>query len=413
MNLRNIKKNFPTNSFIYEYLNYCDSLETAEDFDFWGAIWILSLLCNRNILINRPNLYLYPNFYILLVANSGIARKSTAINFAKKILDGIIEKDNIHLLTSTTSSQKFNQTLSNLSKKNKNCVIGINCSEFITFYKNKSLIYQLTDFYDCPDERKGYGTITKGNINIYNLFISSYTGSTPIYYIKAVNEDEICGGFTSRNIIIPAEKGKRRIAWETQNRNYEEIIKIGKSIQKFIKKSEGVCNLSTEAIRRYTNWYNRRKLSNFDPFLQSFESREQDYVLKLACLFAINEYSLEISEKHITLAINFIKNYKKSSYNYFRNEIYKEDKNDLTVIIEKIKKYIVNSGEYGIYHRDLFNHIKAKCDIETFNYIITIMHEFEMIDKLQPYKSKAMIYRATKNINKIKLKNIMKNINIP
>jgi hypothetical protein len=234
--MRNIKNNFRKDSFIYEYLTFCESLETAEDFDFWGAIWILSLLCNRNIIINRPNLYLYPNFYIILVANSGIARKSTAINFAKNILNEIIDnKSKIHLLTSTVSSQKFNQTLTKLSSKSNNCVIGINCSEFITFYKNKTLIYQLTDYYDCPNERKGYGTISKGNINIYNLFISSYTGSTPNYYIKAVNEDEICGGFTSRNIIIPAEKGKRRIAWNTENTTNEEIIRIGREIQKYIK----------------------------------------------------------------------------------------------------------------------------------------------------------------------------------
>lgn len=410
--MKNIKSNFNEDTFIYKYLSLCESLETAEDFDFWGAIWILSLLCNRNILINRPNLYLYPNFYIILVANSGIARKSTAISFAKNILNEINTTDKIHILSSTVSSQKFNQTLSKLSKKNSNCVIGINCSEFITFYKNKSLIYQLTDYYDCPNERKGYGTISNGNINIYNLFISSYTGSTPNYYIKAVNEDEICGGFTSRNIIIPAEKGKRRIAWGTDDNSNKEVIRIGKEIQRFIINSKGVCNLSTEAIRRYTNWYNRRRLNRLDLFLQSFESREQDYILKLACLFAINDMTLEISEKHINLAIKFINHYKINSHKYFKDEVYKEDKDDLSILIDKIKKFIYSSGPSGIYHQQLFNHVKAKCDIETFRYIISIMHEFEMIDILQPYKSKALIYRATKNINKIRVKDILNNINM-
>jgi hypothetical protein len=40
------------------------------------------------------------------------------------------------------------------------------------------------------------------------------------------------------------------------------------------------------------------------------------------------------------------------------------------------------------------------------------MHEFEMIDMLQPYKSKALIYRATKNINKIRVKDIINNIKV-
>ena len=43
------------NTFISEYLKYCDNFETPQSFDFWGAIWILSIICNRRIVINRPN----------------------------------------------------------------------------------------------------------------------------------------------------------------------------------------------------------------------------------------------------------------------------------------------------------------------------------------------------------------------
>lgn len=405
--MRNLKNKFNTNTFIYNYMDYCENLETATDFDFWGAIWILSLLCNRNFVINRPNSPIFPNFFITLIADSGIARKSTAINFAKSI----IENENNLIISSPMSVGKFNHALSELTKQNNECIIAINCSEFITFYKNKSIIECLTDLYDCPKERKGYGTFNNGNINIRNIFISSYTGSTPNYYIKAVNEDEIEGGFTSRNIIVFAERGKKRIAWGTDKTtiNIEQLKQITNQIRFTISKIKGAINLSPKAITRYSKWYERRRLSD-NLYLKSFESREQDHILKLASLLAINDNETEIQYNHIDLAINIIKDYKLKAYNFFSGLLYKEDNDDLSKLITKIINYIYISGENGIYHKVLYSHIRQKCDAETLNLIINIMHELNMIEMLQPYKSKAMIYRATKLIKKIKIKDIINNI---
>lgn len=407
---KNLLQYIKKDTFIYKYMEYCNDLETAQDFDFWGALWIVSMLCNRNVVIDRPNSPLFSNFYITLIAESGIARKSTAINFAKDILEKLIDKtDNIDIITSNTSIHKFNYILTKSSTLSNKCLLAVNCPEFITFYKNKNIIECFTDLYDCPKERKGYGTFTNGDINIRDVFVSSYTGSTPNYYFKAVSKDEIEGGFTSRNIIVYAGKGKRRIAWGTVKNITEEVIEEGKQLKEFIGNRQWRITLSTEAIHRFTRWYKQRRLSD-TLYLRTFESREQDFVLKLACLLTINEKCKEISKLHIDYAIEIIKYYKLKASSFFKENVFEEELDDLSRTIHRIREIIRTKAENGIKHRDLYLRVHNSCTNDDFNYIINIMHELNMIEILQPYGSKAYIYRATKNLFKINIDKIIEKI---
>lgn len=407
-----ITKNlFPKNTFINEYLDYSDNLETAIDFDFWSAIWCLSILCNRNFVIDRPNSPLYMNFYITLIADSGIARKSTAVNLAKDLISDIItEDDEIQMLNSGTSAAKFNYVLTKSSYDYNQCIIGITCPEFITFYKNKSIIECFTDLYDCPNERIGYGTFTNGEVNIRNVFVSSLSASTPNYYFKAIGEEEIEGGFTSRNIIVYANKGKRKIAWAVPS-DKEIIEKRLRNIKQFITKSgPSKITLTDSAIQRYSSWYTRRRLSN-DLYSRSFEAREQDFVLKLAGLLAINEGFLIINKNHIDLAIKIINYQKNLTQKFFNNELFVEEKSTLQKSIERIRDIIHSKSSNGIGHRELYLRVHNSCTNDEYNYIINIMHELGMIEKLQGYNSKQIIYRETNNLFKIDVNKIIKKFN--
>lgn len=397
-------------TFIYEYMKYCENLETPKDFDFWGAVWIISLILNRHLVINRPNAPLFPNFYITLIADSGECRKSTAINCANDVLSQIIdEKDKINIMTSTTSTARFNYILTKASLEDKKCTIGINCSEFITFYKNKNIIECFTDLYDCPTERIGYGTFTNGEINIRNVFVSSFAASTPNYYFKAITKEEIEGGFTSRNIIIPAEAGKRRIAWSESIGSTSGSVIIGREIKKFVANSQIQFNLSAKAIQRYSQWYLRRRKSN-DLYTRTFEAREQDFVLKLAAILAVNDKVFEISEEHIQNAIKVIQNVKKKAQKFFNSELYVEEIDTYTKTVERIRDIIYSKGSNGIQHRELYLRVHNSCTSDEYNYIINMMHELGMIEKLQPYKSKAVIYRETKNLYKIDITKVIEKL---
>ena len=410
----NWKKMIANDTFIGRYLDYTSNLETSEDFDFWSCIWILSLLINRNLYIDRPNMPVYMNFYITLLAESGIARKSSAVNFAKSVLEDILNEKYSYLqvLTGTTSQQKFAYAMTKASFDYKKCIIGLNISEFITFFKNKNIIECFTDLYDCPKERKGYGTFTNGDINVRDVFVSSLSASTPNYYLKAVSEEEIEGGFTSRNIIVHAEKGKKRIPWGTE-KSTENLITEGRHIRQFIQNitSKQTIILTDKAIRRYSQWYLRRRLAE-DLYTRSFESREQDFVLKLAGILAINDYKTKIELYHIEYAIKIISYYKKQAQKFFNKEVYADETDDMTKLIVRIRDIIHSKGQNGIQHRDLYLRIHNSCSNDLYNYIINVMHELNLIEKLQVYGSKAVVYRETKDIYKLPVDKIIKNINV-
>ena len=409
--ITNIYKDIKENTFLHECLKAWNNSETALDFDFWGAVWIISVLVQRNFLLVRPTAPLFPNFYILFIAESGIARKSFAVTRSKYLLQNIVDNyDDLNVITAQTTPQKFNILLTKSSIEKGKSLVNINCSEFITLFKNKSIIEFFTDIFDCPNERKGHGSISHGEINIRNLYATCLAASTPNYYFKAITKEEVEGGFTSRCIIVPAEKGKRKIAWGYEY-DQSKLIKLGKKLVDFIQQQPATREVSTKAIQRYSQWY-LRKRSSGDLFTRNFEAREQDHVLKLACLLSLNDFCNKIEEQHINLAIKIIQNIKKKAQKFINKELTIETNDTMTKIIERIRDIIHSKAENGIIHRELYLRVHNSCTSDEFNYIINTMHELGMIEKLQPYKRKAVIYRETKNLYKIDIKNITKMFNM-
>lgn len=395
-----------SNTFISEYLKYCDNYETPQSFDFWGAVWILSIICNRKIVIDRPNNKLFTNFYITFVADSGICRKSTAVKIAKNILQSICNENSYHLLDSYSSQAKLIYELTKSSKMEQKCIMAVNASEFTNFFNNKTIIETFLDLYDCPDRRIGYGTFSNGNISLNNVFVSCLSASTPDNYLHSMAKENIENGFTSRNIVIRAEKGKRKIPWGTEGGGTEQIVKLGYKIGEFIRHESDKIVFTDQAIRCYSQWYVRRRTST-DLYTRTFESREQDFVLKLSTLLAINDLSIEVTTEHVKTAIKIIQNVKKDAVSFFNNDLYKEEKDLLQITIEKIINIIHSKGQNGIKHRDLYLRVHNSCSIDDYNYIINILHELDLIEKLQPYKSKTVIYRETKNIFDYDIKSIL------
>ena len=69
-------------NWIYKYLKYTDQMESPSSFHIWSALAALSCTLQRKVWINRGFYTLYPNQYIILVAESAFCRKSTAIGVA-------------------------------------------------------------------------------------------------------------------------------------------------------------------------------------------------------------------------------------------------------------------------------------------------------------------------------------------
>ena len=78
--MMNYKKLIPSDSFIGRYLDYLSNIETPEAYDFWCAMWALGVRVGKGMYVNRPHSPVFCNWYIILAAESGTTRKSTAVN---------------------------------------------------------------------------------------------------------------------------------------------------------------------------------------------------------------------------------------------------------------------------------------------------------------------------------------------
>ena len=66
------------NTFIGKYMSYMSGLETPSSYDFWTAVWLTSLALGRGLVVSRPRIPVHMNWYIILCAEGGLTRKSTA-----------------------------------------------------------------------------------------------------------------------------------------------------------------------------------------------------------------------------------------------------------------------------------------------------------------------------------------------
>jgi hypothetical protein len=186
----NYKKLVPSDSFIGDYLSYLDKIETANAYDFWTAIFLISTAVGRSIFVNRPGAPVYLNLFSVLVAESGVTRKSTSVRFAADFARNLSSEE-LPLIQSKTTPEKLEFDLWKQSEKFEQSGALIVVSELATFLGREKYVETmpalLTDLYDCPELRSGGGTLGSGGKTIKNVFVSFLSASTPSWLLRAVN----------------------------------------------------------------------------------------------------------------------------------------------------------------------------------------------------------------------------------
>ena len=254
----------------------------------------------------------------------------------------------------------------------------------------------LTDLYDCDDLRTLPGTIKHGEITQKNVYVSFISASTPAWLVTAINPSVIEGGFTSRVIFVVDDVRKRAIAWP-EERTADESRRVNESYRSTMAKARevGKLGISTGGLKKHRQWYNNRR-QHTDPFLSSFEAREDDHILKAALGLCINDGTLELQSTHIRKAITLINDAKFRANNLFGGDF--SQKARLTGAVDRVREILINAGSDGIKHSDLQRRIVRHVDAKELRVLMRIMHECGMV---QIFKMKrGEMYRATRSIEK-------------
>ena len=141
------------------YLELNENTESARVFDVWVGYSVLAAALRRKAYLKLGRLVYYPNIYVVLVADPGVARKTQAIKYGVSFLDTIPE-----IVTCADSTTKEAMTddmeasaldeLMDDGTQLRHSSLSIISKEFESFLgqkkENTRMLIALTDLFDCP-----------------------------------------------------------------------------------------------------------------------------------------------------------------------------------------------------------------------------------------------------------------------
>jgi hypothetical protein len=370
----NFNKIAPAHTFIGQYMEAMSDVETSSSYDFWSAVWALGTCCGRGVYVPRPHAPVYMNWYIMLVAESGVTRKSTAVRMARDIVSHYLSVDN--LIEGKATPEYLFQHLT------RHPHTAISVSELVTFLGRESYVIDLpallTDLYDCPKEKRG-GSISRGEQVIRDAFVTFISASTPSWLRTSVNPTVVEGGFTSRCLFVHDERPKQKIAWPSERMTNVTALQDSMARTVEAAREVGHIEMLPSGMKRFQTWYKQRDTSSVIPFVASFNSREDAHVLRMAATLAINDGTLAIERKHIDNGIKLINMVKAGAVNVFQ-----DTGNAIKIAqgIQKTVQMLIEAGPAGIPHTRLYAAIRHYTHRDEFHIVMQSMHEMGMVVKM-------------------------------
>lgn len=368
-------------------MEYMQDQETPAVYDLACALWILSNVLGRSVIVDRPRAPVHLNMYVILVSESGIMRKSTSIRHATAMLRQYFDEtqNKTMLIESKASPGAITSELHFSTLKNGYAHMVFVASELAASFGRAAgitnLTALLTDLYDCPDVRTGGGALTHGtvaHVNLKNVFMGFLAGTTPSWLERAVTPTIIEGGFTSRCYFIVGKQRKRSIAWPAEDkRDRGSLITQLKDITNELSNlGTARIGISDRARATFTSWYNERTIHK-DVYRESFESREDGHVLRLAGLFAANERQWLINDDHLRRAIQFVGDIKSDGAALFTGV--RSQQADIKWVV-KLREILLRAADAGISKTDLTRTMAARgLRTQELRSTLHVMHNLDLI----------------------------------
>lgn len=400
------KGDIPNTGLIGEYLNHMSTTETPLLYDIWCGLWLVSVACGRHIILPRPHAPVFLNMYVVLAAESGITRKSSAVRKCSKITREfhqlLDEVERPFVIENKTTPEAITHKLTHQSidKGHAECVITID--EMVTFFGrekyNQAMPGLLTDLYDCPVMRSGGGSLVRGEVLLRNVWINILTASTPSWLTSAINPDIVEGGFTSRTYFVVNEVRKQLVAWpeDTQTATVSGMAATMRHIRSKARLYQEV-GISDDALAFYKNWYRSRYIYR-DPYRASFDSREDAHILRIASLLSINDGRYKIHRRDVVFAIRLIAAVKEAGATLFEGS---GSNANLIIGLDRIRDILISAGRDYVKRSEITLKVRKWINGAEIGAAIDVMHELGMIQKFTVEVGRgrpAEVYRATRSL---------------
>ena len=170
----------------------------------WSSFLVsVGLILGRNVWIESPQ-PLYPNFYVLLLGQTGDARKSTALWLARQLIRRL--GDDIEIISGIVSTEGL---FERLAKHDDTRALGY-VDEFRSLLSvgrrqsTRDLLPKLNSLLYCPDQE----TIDrrKDPTTVIRPFFSLIAATAQDYVADLISDIELSGGMLNRFLMIAGDE---------------------------------------------------------------------------------------------------------------------------------------------------------------------------------------------------------------
>lgn len=292
------------------FIEYTIDFESPKSFWQWSSYATIAAILRNNIYYEYKLGRVYPNLFVLLLADSAAFRKSGPFKLVKDLINDV---SNTKIFSGTASIQGILDKLSQdyPTKKGAPPLKGGSClilaEELASFFvEDPRLMPLLTRMYDYEAkfdyELRGAGFI------INNLCMTMLMASNETFLREVYTKRAVYGGLLRRTLLIkPNEKRKPNSLMNLNGtqKSYSDADRKPLTDHLIeISKLKGLVLMTSEASISYDTWYKDlynkyEKYGNSTGVLEGMHT----LVLKVAMCIAAGNLSLELTKDNIEEAI--------------------------------------------------------------------------------------------------------------
>lgn len=290
------------------YLEHTKYYESATSFWKWSAYATLSATLRDNCFRRQGDVYIYPNIYVLLLAQSAVHRKGNPVKLCEELVKKV---GNTKLISGRSSIQAILDELGRGESDPKTGKLLKGGSALFSvpeltagIVNDPEAVKILTDIYDFREEYtsrlRGTGTFRIKNVCFSMLAASNEELLRDLYDTKA-----IFGGLLGRTFLVKADEFRPGNSLFTVRDNTASFNALVAELGE-IAQLHGEFEFTESAMAIYDRWYLpfRQGYKN-KPDKSGLSGRIHTSILKLAMLICVDKTkTLEVDGNHVEEAID-------------------------------------------------------------------------------------------------------------
>ena len=314
-NVQNLFEQLVKKDWLAAFQQYSSYGEASSRLMWWVGVSTMASVLQRKVWLDMGDWEWSPNFYILVIGEQGVVRKSTSIDVGlnlARLVPGVL------MGPSSATWQAFIDKLEEANRRFalpsgemfEMCCLTLGISEFGTFFKpeDREQTDVLTDLWDGKKGTWTKATRTVASNTLTNPWINMIAGTTPAWMARNMSADELGGGLVSRIIFLREDMPEIDIPYPKlhmppyrqfmKDALLERLCEIGSMAGEF--------GMTGAALEWGTDWYTKERNELRKGGLQGleagFRARKQVHLHKLAMILAAAEGKMLIDAEHLVEA---------------------------------------------------------------------------------------------------------------